>query len=87
MTLATAIAAQPTRRAVKYRSRSNDRKWALRWAYFFLSLFVIFFLMPPVLLTDWHHNWHIKLTQLGAIASFLFLIAGSVPASHLRLKT
>src|SRR5438552_8474129 len=36
-----------------------------------------FFLMPPVLLTDWHHNWHIKLTQLGAIASFLFLIAGA----------
>lgn len=36
-----------------------------------------FFLMPPVLLTDWHHNWHIKLTQLGAISSFLFLIAGA----------
>jgi len=35
-----------------------------------------FFLMPPVLLDDWHHNWHVKLTQLGAIASFLFLIAG-----------
>src|ERR1700745_1058915 len=36
-----------------------------------------FYLMPPVLLTDWTHNWHIKLTQLGAIASFLFLIAGA----------
>lgn len=36
-----------------------------------------FFLMPPVLLSDWHHNVHIKLTQLGAIASFLFLIAGA----------
>ena len=35
------------------------------------------YLMPPVLLTDWHNNWHIKLTQLGAIASFLFLIAGA----------
>lgn len=32
-----------------------------------------FYLMPPVLLTE----WHIKLTQLGAIASFLFLIAGT----------
>ena len=31
-----------------------------------------FYLMPLVMLTD----WHIKLTQLGAIASFLFLIAG-----------
>src|SRR5271169_5967545 len=32
-----------------------------------------FNLMPTVLLTD----WHIKLEQLGAIASFLFLIAGA----------
>ena len=31
-----------------------------------------FHLMPQVLLTD----WHIKLTQVGAIASFLFLVAG-----------
>jgi CDP-diacylglycerol---serine O-phosphatidyltransferase len=35
-----------------------------------------FHLMPPVTLTDWHNVWHIKLTQLGAVASFLFLIAG-----------
>jgi len=32
-----------------------------------------FHLMPTVLLTE----WHIKLTQLGAIASFLFLMAGA----------
>jgi len=32
-----------------------------------------FRLMPPVLLTE----FHIKLTQLGAIASFLFLMAGT----------
>jgi CDP-diacylglycerol--serine O-phosphatidyltransferase len=32
-----------------------------------------FHLMPPVSLTD----WNIKLTQLGAIASFLFLMAGA----------
>jgi CDP-diacylglycerol--serine O-phosphatidyltransferase len=31
--------------------------------------------MPPVLLSQ--GQWHIKLTQLGAIASFLFLIAGA----------
>src|ERR1035438_3741564 len=36
-----------------------------------------FYLMPPVMLTDWHNNWHVKLTQLGAIASFLFLVAGA----------
>jgi multiple sugar transport system permease protein len=27
---------------------SRDRKWALRWSYFFLVLFAIFFLLPPV---------------------------------------
>ena len=36
-----------------------------------------FYLMPTVLLTDWHFNWNVKLTQLGAIASFLFLMAGA----------
>jgi CDP-diacylglycerol---serine O-phosphatidyltransferase len=35
-----------------------------------------FYLMPPMLLTDWHNRWNVKLTQLGAIASFLFLVAG-----------
>src|SRR5579859_3216659 len=34
-----------------------------------------FQLMPPVLLTQ--GQWHIKLTQLGAIACCLFLIAGA----------
>jgi multiple sugar transport system permease protein len=32
----------------KYGSISRDRRWALRWSYFFLVLFAIFFLMPPV---------------------------------------
>ena len=29
-------------------SMSRDRRWALRWSYFFLVLFAIFFLTPPV---------------------------------------
>ncbi|MDH2343274.1 carbohydrate ABC transporter permease [Bradyrhizobium sp. SSUT18] len=37
----------PTRK-VKLRSMSRDRTWALRWSYFFLVLFAIFFLVPPV---------------------------------------
>src|SRR5205814_2868761 len=37
----------PTRK-VKYGSMSRDRTWALRWSYFFLVLFAIFFLTPPV---------------------------------------
>ena len=37
----------PTRR-VKYGSMSRDRVWALRWSYFFLTLFVIFSLVPPL---------------------------------------
>jgi CDP-diacylglycerol--serine O-phosphatidyltransferase len=34
-----------------------------------------FHLMPPVVLTQW--QWHVQLAQLGAIASFLFLVAGT----------
>ena len=32
----------------QYGSMSRDRRWALRWSYFFLVLFAIFFLMPPI---------------------------------------
>ncbi len=39
--------AAPVRRT-KYGSMSRDRRWALRWSYFFLTLFAIFFLMPPI---------------------------------------
>ena len=39
--------AAPTR-AVKLRSMSRDRAWALRWSYFFLTLFAIFSLVPPL---------------------------------------
>ncbi|MCP3399946.1 MULTISPECIES: carbohydrate ABC transporter permease [unclassified Bradyrhizobium] len=37
----------PTRK-VKLGSMSRDRTWALRWSYFFLVLFAIFFLTPPI---------------------------------------
>ena len=30
---------------VRYGSMSRDRAWALRWSYFFLTLFAIFFLL------------------------------------------
>jgi multiple sugar transport system permease protein len=39
--------AAPARRR-GYGSVSRDRRWALRWSYFFLTVFAIFFLMPPV---------------------------------------
>ena len=35
-------------RGRKYRSMSRDRRWALRWSYLCLSMFAIFFLMPPL---------------------------------------
>jgi len=38
-----AVAARP-----KYGSITKSRRWALRWSYFFLILFAIFFLTPPV---------------------------------------
>src|SRR5205814_2214386 len=37
----------PTRK-VKYGSISRDRAWALRWSYFFLIMFAIFSLVPPL---------------------------------------
>ena len=39
--------AGPTRK-VQYGSMSRDRTWALRWSYFFLTLFAIFSLVPPI---------------------------------------
>ncbi len=48
--MATADAAVASRPAARprYGSMSQDRRWALRWSYFFLVLFAIFFLTPPV---------------------------------------
>ncbi|WP_425066532.1 carbohydrate ABC transporter permease [Reyranella sp.] len=46
MANATIAAGEPGR--PKYGSMSRDRTWALRWSYFFLVLFAVFFLMPPV---------------------------------------
>jgi len=42
-----------------------------------------FHLMPPVMLTE----WHIKLTQLGGIASFLFLVAGVSRLARFNITT
>src|ERR1700744_2094315 len=39
--------AGPTRN-VKYGRMSRDRLWALRWSYFFLTIFAIFALLPPI---------------------------------------
>src|SRR5947208_13826959 len=47
MTTVTIDKAGPSR-TVKLRSMSRDRRWALRWSYFFLALFAIFFLTPPI---------------------------------------
>lgn len=44
---AITTAARPPRRR-RYGSISRDRRWALRWSYFFLTVFAIFFLMPPL---------------------------------------
>src|ERR1041385_1146705 len=43
---ATAPAAAPAR--AKYGSVSRERRWALHWSYFFLVVFAIFFLTPPI---------------------------------------
>jgi multiple sugar transport system permease protein len=48
MTAATATPGATAAGRPNYGSMSNDRKWALRWSYFFLILFAIFFLTPPI---------------------------------------
>ena len=48
MTTATAQIGATQQSAVHYGSISRGRKRTLYWSYFFLILFVIFFLMPPV---------------------------------------
>jgi multiple sugar transport system permease protein len=48
MSTMTAGTVEHGARRPKYGSMSRDRRWALRWSYFFLVLFAIFFLMPPV---------------------------------------
>src|SRR5436189_5545872 len=47
MTTVTIDKAGPTRK-VALRSMSRDRTWALRWSYFFLTIFAIFSLLPPI---------------------------------------
>jgi CDP-diacylglycerol--serine O-phosphatidyltransferase len=44
-----------------------------------------FHLIPRVALTDW--EWNIKLTQLGAIAAFLFLMAGASRLARFNITT
>ena len=46
--MATAATAGASARRSKRRSMSRERRWALRWSYFFLTLFAMFFLLPPV---------------------------------------
>jgi multiple sugar transport system permease protein len=48
MAVASVTATDAARKRRKYGSMSRDRAWALRWSYFFLVLFAIFFLLPPV---------------------------------------
>ncbi|MEZ5853794.1 MAG: carbohydrate ABC transporter permease [Hyphomicrobiaceae bacterium] len=45
-TTAAGVPAKPAKSS--YGSMTRDRTWALRWSYFFLVLFAIFFLTPPI---------------------------------------
>ena len=47
MSSVTIDKAAPTRK-VKYGSMSRDRAWALKWSYFFLTIFAMFSLLPPL---------------------------------------
>jgi multiple sugar transport system permease protein len=47
-TVSTAAVPHAPAQRARPRSMHRDRVWALRWSYFFLALFAIFFLLPPV---------------------------------------
>jgi multiple sugar transport system permease protein len=48
MAVATVANTKAAASRPRYGSMSRDRTWALRWSYFFLVLFAILFLLPPV---------------------------------------
>src|SRR5437868_3372719 len=48
MTAATVVMDKGAPTRPRYGSMSRDRRWAMRWSYFFLVLFAVFFLMPPL---------------------------------------
>ncbi|TMJ88837.1 MAG: carbohydrate ABC transporter permease [Alphaproteobacteria bacterium] len=48
MTPAVITTGAVSSRRRKSGSISRDRRWALRWSYLFLTVFAIFFLMPPI---------------------------------------
>jgi multiple sugar transport system permease protein len=48
MTAASISTGTAPPRGRKYRSISRDRRWALRWSYLCLTMFAVFFLMPPL---------------------------------------
>jgi multiple sugar transport system permease protein len=48
MTTASLTHSVAAARGRKYGSMSADRRWALQWSYFFLTVFAILFLTPPV---------------------------------------
>jgi len=54
------------------RSMKQDRRWALRWSYFFLVLFAIFFLTPPIymLITSLKSS-----AEIGAVTNPWFVYA------------
>ena len=48
MATATHVDAGAPTRALRYGSMKRDRRRALIWSYVFLTIFAIFFLMPPI---------------------------------------
>src|SRR5262245_14498148 len=48
MAVATVAPGKTALARPRYGSMTSDRRWALRWSYFFLVLFAIFFLLPPI---------------------------------------
>ncbi|MCC7107636.1 MAG: carbohydrate ABC transporter permease [Chloroflexi bacterium] len=75
--------ALPAGTRARYGSMSRDRRWALRWSYFFLVLFAIFFLMPPIymLITS------LKTSAEISAATNPWWVSAPTPSNYVELLT
>lgn len=83
MTDITSGASSATSNAKRYGSMKQERLWALRWSYFFLVVFAIFFLTPPVymLITS------LKTSQEIATAANPWWVLNPTFANYIELLT
>ncbi|HMK81627.1 MAG TPA: carbohydrate ABC transporter permease [Xanthobacteraceae bacterium] len=83
MTTASMTIDRGAPRRPRYGSMSRDRRWAMRWSYFFLVLFAIFFLTPPL------YMFITSLKTSGEISAATnpWWVYSPTPANYIELLT